>query len=319
MMNLKVLHQQVKEMISAINYEEIWSGFYPGKFALYTGETCCFDGEYIEKPVDFCANTALKYGEEYIAIWDVTEELPLPVLVAKIVHELFHAFQLKNWEECWSNEMEALFQYEYREDNLSLKRRENNLLIALFSNFEQEKWEEFQALRCYRKDSFSYETQYERCVEEIEGIKLLQDSENYFPVRFSCYYAGALLVMAWKNASRRLCGQQHTMFAMEKTVPVKAESIARYQREGGIGMVLQEYQQETEKMITSTVSKNEILLEGPVKLRSVNVFDARRQGDYVTSRFFLMYQVGEEDHVIKENVVIKMRDEKIIDRVYRMV
>ncbi|MBE5905225.1 MAG: hypothetical protein E7277_00325 [Lachnospiraceae bacterium] len=106
---------------------------------------------------------------------------------------------------------------------------------------------------------------------------------------------------------------------MEKTVPVKAESIARYQREGGIGKVLQEYQQETEKMITSTVSKNEILLEGPVKLRSVNVFDARRQGDYVTSRFFLMYQVGEEDHVIKENVVIKMRDEKIIDRVYRMV
>lgn len=349
MRDLKMLHWQVEERMVAVKEEEIWKGFVPGKFALYDEEQCFFDGEYMAKPVDFCANTALKYGGEYIAIWDVSKELSLPLLTAKIVHELFHAFQMENWAACWSNEMEAIFQYEYSEESLSLKRRENRLLTDLVKDFQQEKWEEVLALRSYREKKFPYEFRYESCVEEIEGtatyvewvvlgrldaklameerqkgITLIQDPENYFPVRFSSYYSGALRVMVWQKAGGSLEGQQHSIFTPEvrkmmEERKMTTENIELYQKDKGIAEALQKYQQETKEKIDSALFRNEVVLTGPAKLRSVNVFDARRQGNYIISRFFLMYRMGEEDKVLNESVVIKMKDEKTIEKVYKLL
>lgn len=35
MKDLKVLYEQVKDLMMAVKVDEIWSGFVPGKFALY--------------------------------------------------------------------------------------------------------------------------------------------------------------------------------------------------------------------------------------------------------------------------------------------
>ena len=342
MKDLKVLYEQVKDLMMAVKVDEIWSGFVPGKFALYEEGLCYFDGEYMEKPEYFCANTALKYDGEYIDIWDVTKELPLSILTAKILHELFHAFQMENWIECWSNEMEALFQYEYSEENLSLKAQENQLLIALQKEFKEETWREVLALRSYREKKFPYEFRYESCVEEIEGtatyvewavlkqldveleeierqhgMKMLQNPKNYFPVRFSNYYSGALMVAAWEKAGGGLEGQQHGIFFGEKVERAMKKSL-RLRKDSGIAKEIQKYQQETKEIIDSALSLDEALLSEPAKLRSVNVFDARRQGKYVISRFFLMYRIEEEDKVIRESVVIKMKDRENIEKVYKI-
>ena len=78
------------------------AGRAPLKFALFAEERCFFDGRYIEKTDGFCANTAISYQGETIATWRVEGELSLPVLVSKLVHEMFHGFQrLQGWD-CWA-------------------------------------------------------------------------------------------------------------------------------------------------------------------------------------------------------------------------
>ena len=88
-MNLEKLYDRVFDAISSLDYESIWQGFQPLKFALYDDENCFFDGAYIEKSDDFCANTAILYRGEQIAIWRVTNEPDIPVLASEIVHEMF--------------------------------------------------------------------------------------------------------------------------------------------------------------------------------------------------------------------------------------
>ena len=92
----------------------------------------------------------------------------------------------------------------------------------------------------------------------------------------------------------------------------------RLRKDSGIAKEIQKYQQETKEIIDSALSLDEALLSEPAKLRSVNVFDARRQGKYVISRFFLMYRIEEEDKVIRESVVIKMKDRENIEKVYKI-
>lgn len=48
-MKLNDLYSKLAEIISNLDYESIWYGFKPLKFALYDDENCFFDGSYIEK------------------------------------------------------------------------------------------------------------------------------------------------------------------------------------------------------------------------------------------------------------------------------
>lgn len=52
--NLEELYNQVAEAIATLDFERIWEGFKPLKFALYDDEKCYFDGGYVEKTVDYC-------------------------------------------------------------------------------------------------------------------------------------------------------------------------------------------------------------------------------------------------------------------------
>lgn len=58
-MNLEELYQQIYNNIKKINFDSIWKGFAPTKFALYNETECFFDGKYIEKTSDFVAKEAL--------------------------------------------------------------------------------------------------------------------------------------------------------------------------------------------------------------------------------------------------------------------
>ena len=136
-MNLDELYSRVSETVSSLDFGRIWPGFRPLKFALYDDEKCFYDGMYIEKSDDFCANTSINFQGEQIAIWKVVDDLPIPVLASKIVHEMFHGYQtVENWN-CWADEMEALYRYQYNADNLSLKLRENELLLRILDHFDE--------------------------------------------------------------------------------------------------------------------------------------------------------------------------------------
>ena len=151
-MNLDELYSRVSETISSLDFGRIWPGFQPLKFALYDDEKCFYDGMYIEKSDDFCANTSISFQGEQIAIWKVVDDLPIPVLASKIVHEMFHGYQtVENWN-CWADEMEALYRYQYNADNLSLKLRENELLLRILDHFDEASYQELLSHRKRRSE-----------------------------------------------------------------------------------------------------------------------------------------------------------------------
>lgn len=344
-MNLEELHAQITRRIAALDFERIWPGFSPLRFALYDRQRCFFDGRYIEKTDEFCANTSIVYCGEQIAIWMVEEQTDVSVLTAKMIHEMFHGYQSIQAWDCWPNELEALYRYEYSAENLSLKLRENELLLDLLQGFDGEKLRELLAHRKLRSLRFPYEFSYESKVEEIEGCanyvewQALQQldpgkaaqwteqlrgrimkPEKLFPIRISCYDTGALLIHALRCAGRY-------SFASSGR-PLIASLLGELQPSDGCfpggetrlreaKEAVAAYRAETESIIRAALDRNEILLQGPLELTGVNVYNARCLHGFLTSTYFLAYRAGTEDKMLFGNFVIRMQDRETIETVYR--
>ena len=344
-MDLKSLHLTVSESISRLDFGSIWPGFEPLRFALYDEDKCFFGGKYIEKTDAFCANTSIVYEGEQIAIWKMTEDIPLPVLTSKMVHEMFHGYQgLKGWS-CWPNELEALFRYEYDAENLSLKMRENRLLLSLIDSFDSDAFRELLSLRRLRSERFPYAFGYELKTEEIEGTanyvewqvlkqldagkaKELADRmravmtkpEQLFPIRISCYYTGALMANALIRAGLYdfgTAGRPVLEPLLRDAVPASGSFPEKESCLQDVSEAVSAFRAKTEEIIQGALEKNEIVLTGPLELVYVNIYDARCLNGYLTSTFFLMYRDGEGQKLLQGNFVIRMRDGKTIDAVYR--
>ena len=344
-MDLESLYRAVEQAVSSLDFSRIWPGFAPLKFALYDAGKCFFNGRYVEKTDDFCANTSINYRGEQIAIWMVQEELPLPVLTSKLVHEMFHGFQtLRGWD-CWPDEMEALRRYRYDAENLCLKLRENELLLSLLDRFDAAAFRECMALRKYRSEAFPFEFSYECKVEEIEGTanyvewQVLKQLDGpaaaaladrmretvkrpgaLFPIRISCYFTGALMIHAMRQAGT------YDFEPAERPAPLRilraapasdgsfAGKEACFRR---VSDAVASYREETETIIRSALERADVAAEGPLELGFVNIYNARYHDGYVITTYFLMVRDGAEEKMLAGNFVVRMRDEKTIDKVYR--
>lgn len=345
MMQLDELYQQVAETISSLDMESIWRGFQPLKFALYNDEKCFFNGDYIEKSDAFCANTSILYQGEQIAIWKVEQDPIIPILTSKLVHEMFHGYQtLQKWN-CWADEMEALYRYRYHAENLSLKCRENDLLLHLLDHFDNALYCELLSHRKERSEKFPYEYAYESKVEEIEGtatyvewmvLKQLDEKaaqamathlrtgitkpEQLFPIRISCYNTGALMthVLIAAGAYSFTTAERPILCSMLKNVHPSGGNFPGkdicYRKVSG---AIASFNHTSEKIIRSTLALHEVVAEGPLTLRCVNIYDARFYKGHLTSRFFLIYGNEKGDHTIYGNFVLEMLDEKTISRIYK--
>lgn len=344
-MDLQALYEQVKESIDRVDLQKIWPGFSPLKFALYDQENCFFDGRYIEKTDAFCANTSICFRGEQIAIWMVSGEPDVIVLASKLVHEMFHGFQtLRGWDS-WPDEMDALFNYRYDPENLSLKLRENELLCALLCRFDQDSFRELLGIRKYRSEAFPYEFSYESKVEEIEGTAnyvewqvlrqldpekasaltdemrgTLTKPERLFPIRISSYQSGALMIHALLSAGL------YAFDPGERPAILPVLRKAAFPDDGRLAgrahlreatEAAEAFRKRTAEIIRSALSGNEVVLSGPLELAGVNVYNARCYDGYLTSTYFLMYRENEENKLLQGDFVIRMKDQKTIDTVYR--
>lgn len=343
-MKLDELYSRVSDAVASLELERIWPGFSPLRFALYDEEACFFDGAYIEKTDAFCANTAIMYRGEPIAIWKVDAEPDIPVLTAKIVHEMFHAYQLRQGWDCWADEMDALYRYEYDAENLALKLRENNLLLSLTDRFDDAAFRELLSHRKRRSGKYPYEFSYESRIEEIEGSAtyvewmVLQQLDEHaaadmigrmraavtqpeaiFPVRISCYYTGALMIGALLAAGvysftpperPAVCSVLQNIRPSDGGFPGKDACLRR------VADAVAAFNEESDAIIRSALDRNEVVLHGPAELLGVNIFDARFYEGYITSRYFLQYRDGRGAHTLRGNYVIRMANGKTISRVY---
>ena len=344
-MDLEMQYMQVKEAITSLDFNSIWPGFQPLKFALYDDETCFFDGHYIEKTDAFCANTSIVYGGEQIAIWMVQQELDKAVLTSKIVHEMFHGYQTIMGWDCWPNELEALYNYRYDAGNLSLKLRENELLLALSNCFDASALGELLAHRKLRSMNYPNEFSYESKVEEIEGTanyvewqvlkqldqtkadalieqmrKVMTKPEYLFPIRISSYFTGALMISALRGAGayRFEAADRPAILSVIKDIaPSDGLFPEKAAVRSSVTGAVEAFRRETDSIIRSALEKNLVVLNGPLELTGVNVYNARCLRGFITSTYFVMYRDGKEDKMLPGNFVIKMQDEKTIAAVYR--
>ena len=345
-MELEKLYNEVSDTIAKLDFSKIWPGFRPLRFALFDNEKCYFAGSYIPKTEAFCANTSIVYDGEQIATWMVAEELETPVLASKLVHEMFHGFQTQSGWDCWPDDIEALFLYEYDAENLALKLRENELLLSLLNGFEGETMSELLSIRKLRSIEFPYQFKYELQTEEIEGcanyvewqvLKQLDPqraealaesmrdtvtkAERLMPIRISCYFTGALMIHALREAGEYSFDppERPLLLQILKDIEPRSSDV-----DGMEGLVREAssataaYNADTDAMIRAALDKNDVALTGPKELGFVNIYNARYRSGFLTSTFFLLYREDGQDRMLPGDLVIKMRDEKTIDTVYRM-
>lgn len=343
-MDLEVLYTRVKDTISRLDFQAIWPGFEPLKFALYDDERCCFDGHYVEKTDDFCANTSILYRGEQIAIWMIQGEPDIAVLTSKIVHEMFHGYQTVMGWDCWPDELEALYRYEYDAENLSLRLHENELLLDLLEGFDGSVFRELLSHRKLRSLRYPCQFAYESKVEEIEGTaeyvewQVLRQldaekadalpremrvgvtkPESLFPIRISCYHTGALMIHALRSAGMYsfYAAERPVIYeALKDTVPSDGGYSGRESSLAKTAKAIKAFNAETEEIIQSALEKNRVILEGPCELVGVNIYNARCRNRFITSTYFLMYR-DKEDKMLQGNFVIRMQDKKTIATVYR--
>ena len=342
--DLKTLFKTVSGEIARIDFSRLWPGFEPLRFALYNESECCFDWEMIEKTPAFCANTSIEYEGEQIAIWNVMEEMEPAVFASKMVHEMFHGFQnVRGWG-CFPNDVEALMRYENSAEALSVKLRENALLLELLEGHDENKLEELLALRRARLERFPYETEYEAMTEEIEGSanyvewKVLEqlaperaealindmrarltDADRLLPARIPCYYTGALFINALARAGRSDYepAERPYLLSLIRSAEPKAEPFTAI--DPAASEAVRSYNAETERIISAALDRGNVVLKGPLTLVCPNIYNARRLGEYITSTFFLMYSDGAENKLAYGNFVVKMRDGRTIEEAYEWV
>ncbi|MDD4291551.1 MAG: hypothetical protein PHX51_04890 [Clostridia bacterium] len=223
-MELLSTYNEIKKRLDKVDFSMLWEGFSPFKFAVYNDERVVIEGEERAVGAEFIANTAIYLDGEYVAIWKLCEEIDLDVLTAKMVHEMFHAYQQANGDKRFPNEFDALVGYKYDARHIQFKLDENGIIARLFDKFDNGLFCEVFSRRLYRKTCFPLEYDYEAHIETIEGaaqcveyfaLKALNEkkakdfSESMkkrictvdlqIPARIISYDVGALLLIICKN------------------------------------------------------------------------------------------------------------------------
>ncbi len=347
-MDISRIYDDILARVRSVDFSALWQGFHPLKFALYTESECFFDGEYIEKTDDFCANTAIEFRGENIAIWQLDGEVSdLDGLAASMIHEMFHAYQRERGESRWADEMEALAKYEYSADNLSMKLIEAGLMRAAVENDDRGAYLSLVSLRKRRSVEYPYEYDYEARIEQIEGsatyvelaalgqldvakarerwgtlLERIASAENYLPIRIISYEIGAaLLACAKKFSTVDVEAFDDRPFAVALLdEPCEADAPAAALLGGDaceVDELLKAYADETHRIVAEAVAKNDCVPIDGHPLVSVNIWDARREGRFVTSSYFVMYRDGDQNHVIDGDFVLELDDDRNILNAYR--
>jgi hypothetical protein len=342
-MDLQQEYSRIKERIDAIDFNALWDGFHPFRFALYNETECYFDGKYIEKTDEFHANTSIFYNGENIAIWKLSEETEdIDSLAASIVHEMFHAFQNECGEKRFPDERHALLEYHYSAENLSVKLREAVLMRTILEGGENN-FSELLSLRKLRKKLFPRQYDYEARVEQIEGtanyiellalmqiapekgksrlLKMLDDitdAGEYFPIRIISYTIGAVFICCIKKCSSFVfsCSGERPFSdeILDDVLITSSEIII----DPEIAMHLTAYNEETERLINTALNKGEICLQGNYPLFSLNIWDARCNGKYAVSNHFVAYLDGDQPKFLNGDFVVEIDNNLNILKVYRL-
>ena len=160
----------------------------------------------------------------------------------------------------------------------------------------------------------------DKLIEDMRKVML--QPEYFFPIRISGYYTGALLINAMIEAKDYYYGPDNRPVIVQRLATATSidDEIGMTEDERQkVTQAIKAFNDESKRIVETSVKNGEVVLTGPYEMVSVNIYDARCYDGYLTSRFFLMYMDNGEKKVIRDNYVIKMADEKTIEKVYRWI
>lgn len=218
------LYPRLKTIIDSIDFNKLYKGFKPSKFALYNKKTVYLDNETIDYDERFIGNTAIEYNGETIAIWDLEYRVEDDqVFASKIIHEMFHVYQMNQHETRFPDVFSGI-NYNYDKSNMSWKYGETMYLVEAFKEQSLIAFQKFISSRRDRSLQYTHETEYEAKIETAEGMaryvelqalfllnnetfniemkKLIHNISiisNYLPIRSTCYDIGVLLLITAKR------------------------------------------------------------------------------------------------------------------------
>lgn len=229
--------QMIKKVLGQVNPALIWDGFKLYPFAVYN-QTEYYLVDPFHTPVNllkvnptiyrgemderFLGNTAIAYGDGFIAIWDsrTTGLLEKDQLASMMVHEMFHAYQREKGEQRFPNELLGV-SYPLNVENLVLRYIERDLLLKACQSDKTAQQLELMAnylqVRHHRHQLIGDALLFEKGIESIEGtavyveyhvlqqlkkgtVRLEEFIEGYtvisadhLKIRLSTYHQGLLL------------------------------------------------------------------------------------------------------------------------------
>ncbi|MCR3905689.1 MAG: hypothetical protein NUK62_01485 [Tenericutes bacterium] len=350
---MRKLYQHIEKQLNQINFNEIWTGFHPFEFALYNDNEVYLKDGVIQKDERFYGNTAIKYNDTYLAIWYLNakdlekNEKDSTVLVSKIVHEMFHAYQFEQGEKRWPHEVKALLTYQYDALNLSMKKQENEMIYTLLDHFDMDLFKDFLKLRKSRHQQFPSQFDYEAKTEVIEGfatyvelmtLKMLDEArylkalallkekilneEHFFPIRLICYDIGGLLAILcqenqidWHHdiASTELSlsdilFNRYLILSESKSIDIDSD----------ITKLVKWFEEENRILIEETLKKCNAKHEGTYKLLGVDPYNARSYKYYIYCPGFiaLINPDGKQEFIFNTGVVVVEDDLTVVSCQY---
>ena len=331
-MELSFAYDQVLSRLERLDFPALFRGFRRFPFALYNDSEAYLDGERIEKPAVFLANTSVMYNGRHTAIWNMMEETyDFDVLASKLAHEMFHAFQNENGEKRWADERAALTEYRYEEANFAAKLEEAACIRRCLAGYDREAYDRLISLRRARMERFPFEYGYEARIEQIEGsanyvemealaqldrdkaarrrgeaLDAIADPARYFPVRAVTYTTGALFLACLNRYSdidtETFSDTPFSVEAIEGAAPCPLpEADAR------VASCLEMWRTRTREKVSRALDKNEIVLDSPGSLAAWNVYDGYWNGTYALLTYFLGYIEGTGLPETKEEALSRMK------------
>lgn len=336
--------KEIKLRLAKIEFSKLWPGFKPFRFALYDEEYVYLDDVVFAVDNRFLGNTAIEYENEIIAIWKIYHKqmIAVDILTSKLIHEMFHAFQMSKQESRYPNELIDGLNYYYSSLNLTIKYEENKLLVGLFDEFSQDKFNEFLQLRKYREKKFPHELTYETKIEIIEGMaeyielkalkilneNLYQESVNkikkelidyrkLLPIRMHSYHVGALLLLILDNNGigfyHEIGKTTETIYEMigKNTLYTDLQIIEKQE----IIDLINKYYEKVSKNIKTILYNHTTKIEGNFKLLGIDPLNTVKYDNYLHCKYFLAYMDKDEIKYLNKECLAILANNNLIKRI----
>lgn len=171
---LQKTYDRVSSRLDRVDMAALWPGFRRYPFALNDGRNACVAGEMLPRPEVFRGNTAIPWGDGYMAVWDIGQD---PVadadeLAGHLAHEMFHAHQLTLGESRFPDDLRML-RCPPTAEALALRQREHRLLARAAEHPAPEEASrllaEVFALRALREQCCPEDARQGFLAETVEG------------------------------------------------------------------------------------------------------------------------------------------------------